>query len=177
MRPLADQLANYAAYHRDGRNIALHFIGIPLIVLAVEILLSRASFSIGTFSVTAAMIASALAAFFYFRLDLRLGVAMAVLLALGAWAGAFVANQSHSLWLGAGIGLFVLGWAFQFVGHFYEGRKPAFLDDLMGLLIGPLFVVAEIAFAIGWRSDLERAITAAAGAKKKGRDRSRPSSL
>ena len=177
MKPLADQLANYAAYHRDGRNIALHLIGIPLIVLAVEILLSRTSCSIGSFSVTAAVIASALAALFYFRLDWRLGVAMAVLLALGAWAGGFVANQPHALWLGAGIGLFVLGWAFQFVGHFYEGRKPAFLDDLIGLLIGPLFVVAEIAFALGLRTDVERTITAAVGPKKKGRDRSRPSSL
>lgn len=177
MKPLADQLANYAAYHRDGRNIALHCIGIPLIVLAVEILLSRTRFSIGSFSVTAAVIASTLAAVFYIRLDRRLGVAMAGLLAFGAWAGGFMANQSHALWLAAGIGLFVLGWAFQFVGHLYEGRKPAFLDDLVGLLIGPLFVVAEIAFALGLRTDLQRAIAAAAGPKKKGRDRSRPSSL
>lgn len=29
MRSLEDQLAAYAAYHRDARNIATHFIGIP----------------------------------------------------------------------------------------------------------------------------------------------------
>lgn len=108
-KPLADQLANYAAYHRDGRNIALHCIGIPLIVLAVEILLSRTRFSIGSFSVTAAVIASTLAAVFYIRLDRRLGVAMAGLLAFGAWAGGFMANHSHTLWLATGIGLFALG--------------------------------------------------------------------
>ena len=33
MRSLEDQLATYAAYHRDARNIATHFIGIPLIVV------------------------------------------------------------------------------------------------------------------------------------------------
>jgi uncharacterized membrane protein YGL010W len=40
----------------------------------------------------------------------------------------------------AGIALFVLGWALQFVGHAYEGKKPAFLTNLTHLLIGPLWV-------------------------------------
>ncbi|EPR3506127.1 DUF962 domain-containing protein [Serratia marcescens] len=35
MRSLEDQLAAYAAYHRDVRNIATHFIGIPLIVVSL----------------------------------------------------------------------------------------------------------------------------------------------
>ena len=37
MKTLVDHLAQYAAYHRDRRNIASHFIGIPMIVLAVRI--------------------------------------------------------------------------------------------------------------------------------------------
>ena len=41
MKTLTDHLAQYAAYHRDRRNIATHFIGIPLIVVAVAVLLSR----------------------------------------------------------------------------------------------------------------------------------------
>lgn len=41
MRSLEDQLAAYAAYHRDARNIATHFIGIPLIVVSLLALLSR----------------------------------------------------------------------------------------------------------------------------------------
>ena len=48
-----------------------------------------------------------------------------------------------------GIGLFVVGWVVQLIGHGFEGRKPAFLDDLVGLLIGPLFVVAEAGFLLG----------------------------
>jgi uncharacterized membrane protein YGL010W len=43
----------------------------------------------------------------------------------------------------------VVGWVIQFVGHYYEGRKPAFVDDITGLIIGPLFVVAEAAFLMG----------------------------
>jgi uncharacterized membrane protein YGL010W len=41
MKTLTDQLANYAAYHRDRRNIATHFVGIPMIVVAVATLLAR----------------------------------------------------------------------------------------------------------------------------------------
>ena len=162
MKTLTDQLSGYASYHRDRRNIALHFIGIPLIVLAVEILLSRAGFAIGPVRATPAMIVSAVVTVYYLRLDLRLGLIMAVLLALGAWLGAAMAAQANPIWLGSGIGLFVIGWAIQFVGHIYEGRKPAFLDDVTGLIIGPLFVVAEALFLLGLRPDLEDALTARA---------------
>ena len=60
--------------------------------------------------------------------------------------------------LGWGVGLFVLGWVIQFVGHYYEGRKPAFIDDVTGLIVGPLFVVVEVGFLLGWRKDLQQAI-------------------
>ena len=45
-RPATDLMAQYAAYHRDRRrNIATHFVGIPLIVFAVVTLLARAGFA------------------------------------------------------------------------------------------------------------------------------------
>ncbi|HEY2608686.1 MAG TPA: Mpo1-like protein, partial [Paraburkholderia sp.] len=47
MSTLTQQLTQYAAYHRDRRNIATHFIGIPLIVLALAVLLSRPAFTLG----------------------------------------------------------------------------------------------------------------------------------
>ena len=48
----------------------------------------------------------------------------------------------------------MVGWVIQFVGHVFEGRKPAFVDDIMGLIIGPLFVVAEVGFALGLRREV-----------------------
>ena len=36
----------------------------------------------------------------------------------------------------------LLGWAIQFVGHYWEGRKPAFADDLVGLLVGVIGLIA-----------------------------------
>ena len=40
------------------------------------------------------------------------------------------------------IGVFVLAWIGQFIGHHIEGKKPSFFEDLRFLLIGPLFVLA-----------------------------------
>ncbi|WPC05006.1 Mpo1-like protein [Pseudomonas benzenivorans] len=163
MKTLVEYLSQYAAYHRDRRNIASHFIGIPLIVLAVAVLLSRPGLALAGLWLSPATLAALLAAAFYLRLDLRFGLLMAALLGLCLWAGMALAAQGTALWLSAGLGLFVVGWVIQFVGHHYEGRKPAFVDDLMGLAIGPLFVVAEAAFLLGLRRELERAVVERAG--------------
>jgi uncharacterized membrane protein YGL010W len=163
MKTLTEHLAQYAAYHRDRRNIATHFIGIPLIVLAAAILLSRPGLSAFSLWFSPASMTSLLAAGFYLRLDLRFGLLMSALLGLCLWAGAVLAVQTTAVWLGWGLGLFVLGWLIQFVGHYYEGRKPAFVDDLMGLAVGPLFVVAELAFLLGLRSELREAVELRAG--------------
>jgi uncharacterized membrane protein YGL010W len=151
VKTLIDHLAQYAAYHRDPRNVATHFIGIPMIVLAVTALLGRPAMPLGDGSayLTPAMVVYALSCLFYLRLSLGFGIAVTAILALFLYAGAWIAAMPTAQWLGAGIGLFVVGWIIQFVGHYYEGRKPAFVDDLVGLLIGPLFLVAETAFALG----------------------------
>jgi uncharacterized membrane protein YGL010W len=161
MKSLVDHLSQYAAYHRDPRNIASHFIGIPLIVVAVAVLLSRPQWAGGWLS--PAVLASLASAWFYLRLELRLGVLMTVLLGLCLWAGQVLAQQSTMVWLASGLGMFVVGWAIQFVGHHYEGRKPAFVDDVTGLIVGPLFVVAELAFMLGLRHDLKEQIDQRAG--------------
>lgn len=37
------------------------------------------------------------------------------------------------------IPLFGVGWGFQFVGHYFEGKKPSFTEDKRQLLIGALW--------------------------------------
>jgi uncharacterized membrane protein YGL010W len=88
---------------------------------------------------------------------------MVALLGVSLSVAADLAVQSTAVWLSSGVGLFVIGWIIQFVGHYYEGRKPAFVDDVMGLVIGPLFVAAEAAFLLGLRKEVEQAIVERAG--------------
>jgi len=163
VKTLVDHLSQYASYHRDPRNIATHFVGIPLIVLAVTILLSRPGGTLLGLWFSPALLVAAASVWFYLRLDLRFGLAMGILLGLCLWAGQALAVQATGLWLGAGLGAFVVGWIIQFIGHYYEGRKPAFVDDISGLIIGPLFVVAELAFMLGQCPALKRAVEAKAG--------------
>lgn len=168
MKNLTDQLSQYAAYHRDHRNLMTHLVGIPMIVVAVTTLLGRPAQSIGLVALSPALVVAIAAATYYLLLDLRIGAVMAVLLALAVGAGQWFAAMSTGAWLAAGVGLFVVGWMFQFVGHRYEGRKPAFVDDVIGLVIGPLFVTAEVGFMLGLRRPLQRAIEERTGPVRHG---------
>lgn len=158
MKTLTQQLASYAAYHRDRRNVLTHFAGIPMIVLAVAILLSRPGMHSGGLWLSPALLVGICASVYYLLLDLSYGLVMGVTLAVVLWLAAGAAQLATGSWLGLGLFLFVAGWIIQFVGHHYEGRKPAFLDDIMGLAIGPLFVAAELGFMLGFRHELQQQI-------------------
>jgi uncharacterized membrane protein YGL010W len=159
-----DLMVKYAAYHRDQRNIVTHFIGIPMIVFAVGVLLARPTFTVAGMSLSPAVLAWALATLWYLSKG-NLVLALAVSAVNGALiAAALPLGQGPTFtWLTWGVGAFVLGWFIQFVGHYYEGKKPAFLDDVRGLLVGPMFVTAEAMFALGWGKPLLALIEARVG--------------
>lgn len=159
MASLVDRLVSYAEYHRDKRNIATHFVGIPMIVVGTQAALAR----IGIGPVNAAVAATGLATKYYRALDPTYGKVMAGVLGAACAAGTAIAALPLPMWAGTTAGLFVGGWAIQFVGHYFEGKKPAFLDDLRGLLDGPLFLVAEVAFALGLSPELREEIERRAG--------------
>jgi uncharacterized membrane protein YGL010W len=165
MKTLVEQLSQYAGYHRDRRNIISHFIGIPMIVASVCVLLSRPALA-GLPWLTPGSVVAAAASLYYLRLDLRYSLVLsAYMAACLAWAAPLAAGD-FGVWLSWGLGLFGVGWVIQFIGHYFEGRKPAFVDDLIGLAIGPLFVVAEMGFVLGWRREVEAGVTARAGATR-----------
>jgi uncharacterized membrane protein YGL010W len=163
MRSLEDVLSHYAAFHRDPRNIATHFVGIPLIVIAVASLLGRPAIDAAGVSVTPALLVVAAAAAYYLRLDIVLGAAMALLLLLALNFGEWAARLPTPDWLLVGFSAFVIGWIIQFVGHAWEGRKPAFADDLISLVVGPLFVLCEALFLFGLLPELKQAIESRVG--------------
>ncbi len=159
MSSLVDRLVSYAEYHRDKRNIATHFVGIPMILVGTQATLAK--FGIGPLNLSVG--ATALATRYYQKLDPTYGKVMGVVLGTTAALGTAIAALPLPLWAGAAGGLFVGGWALQFVGHYFEGRKPAFLDDIKGLLDGPLFLVAETAFALGLSKELKAEVEARLG--------------
>ncbi len=164
MRAATDLLSRYARYHRDQRNIASHFVGVPLIVFGIGVLLARPAFALGSVASSPAWLVFAVVVAWYLA---RGGAVLGA--TVSAWVGGLillghqVAYGGVAAWLAWGLGTFAVGWVIQFLGHWYEGRKPAFVDDLVGLLVGPMFVTAEALFMLGWNRPLLEEIERRAG--------------
>jgi uncharacterized membrane protein YGL010W len=43
-----------------------------------------------------------------------------------------------------GLAMFVVGWILQFIGHAFEGNKPAFFSNPIYLLVGPLWFIKKM---------------------------------
>lgn len=174
MKTLTEQLSHYATCHRDRANIATHYVGIPLILLAVTALLSRPAIPVDGWPLSPAVPVAAGVMLYYLVLDLRLGLAMAAVMSAALAVGAWAASLSTTLWLALSLTSLAVGFIAQLIGHRFEGKKPAFVDDLMGFLIGPLFLVAEAAFALGLRQRLRAQVEAFAGPTRAHRERGLP---
>ena len=148
MQSLDALFADYASYHQTKGNKAFHRIGIPLIMLSLLGMLARvhlftASSSLDfmrggrAWGIDAAMLLIVVAEVVYLLLDWRAAALMLVVSVLLYAIGAAIP-------LSANIALFILGWIFQFVGHsVYEHRQPAFLRNLVHLLVGPLWILND----------------------------------
>jgi uncharacterized membrane protein YGL010W len=150
------QLAIYAQYHRDPRNCATHYVGIPAIFLAVLLPLALWPMTIGGWHTTLAAVLLIPAVLGWIALDARIGTAMLLvivpLLLLAEWIAR--ASGPTSTWTMAAA-LFAIGWALQIVGHVhFERRRPALVDNLFQMFIGPMFMTAKILVGLGLRSDL-----------------------
>jgi uncharacterized membrane protein YGL010W len=136
---LQAHFSDYSAFHRTPGNQACHYVGIPLIVLSLFALLSRVPlFDLGGFTVTLAEVVLVAATIYYLTLDAALAVMMLM-------TSVVLAAVGRVLPLSAAVVLFVLGWVFQFVGHYvYEKKSPAFFRNFAHLLVGPLWILAKV---------------------------------
>jgi uncharacterized membrane protein YGL010W len=131
----------YGAYHRDRRNLICHEIGIPLIVLGIIALLRLVSFHVGSVDTNLAGLAVVALIVYYFAAFSRTALVATMVAAIGLLALYWL--SAYLTWPFA-VGAFVVGWIFQFVGHAYEGKSPAFLTNLLHLLVGPLWVASHL---------------------------------
>jgi uncharacterized membrane protein YGL010W len=146
-----EQMAMYSAYHRDPRNRATHFIGIPAIALSLLVVL--AWLPLGPVNVALVFLAAVLV--LYLWLDWGVAIPTIVFYALVYAIAEWIAGLDRTLAWALVIALFVGGWVFQLVGHVFEGRRPALVDNLFQALVAPMFLTAETMFALGLRRDLE----------------------
>ena len=139
MSRIATLFADYAQYHRTAGNKFFHRIGIPLIMLTLFGLLARVNIvKTDSVRIDAAVVLIFLATIYYLWLEWRLGLAM-----LGVSIIFYIAGAA--LPLSVNVALFVLGWIFQFIGHsVYEKKQPAFMRNMVHLLVGPLWILNDL---------------------------------
>jgi len=150
------QLAEYVEYHRDPWNCAMHVFGIVFLFLAAVLPLSLWSITVFGFQISAATVAVVPVLIYWLLLDFALGAAIlgaaAVLLSIAA---VIVGHATTAdMWSLTAILIFV-GVASQVIGHrVFERRQPALVDNPSHLLLGPMFVMAKLLIALGFRRDL-----------------------
>ena len=158
MKTLEDQMSFYAAYHQDARNKATHFFGVPLIAFSLMIPLGWLRADLEGFSVSAALVVTALLLLYYLLLDIPIGLASCALFGLMLWGADGLSQAPLGASLVWFLVLFVGGWALQLWGHVYEGRKPALVDNLFQVFVAPIFLAAEVFFALGYKLRLHEAV-------------------
>ena len=160
MKSFIEQAQMYAGYHQNITTRYTHLAGVPLIILSVMILLGFIKIVMpGVFSITLACLATLGVLIYYFRLNWKLALALTpILIVLLLFADLFSHNGPTKLGVWAFIITFIAGWTLQLYGHFIEGKKPAFMDNLSQALIAPLFLTDELFFMAGYMKSLKEQI-------------------
>jgi uncharacterized membrane protein YGL010W len=169
MKTALQQLATYKSVHLNPKNLATHFVGVPLIIWSVALSLSGVQWTLvisqQAYQVNLAQFLFSLALLYYFKLHWRMAIGMIffiVPVVISAnWAAQF---ESYLL---IALGVFIVGWVFQFIGHHFEKAKPAFIEDLNQLMIGPFFLISEVYFALGLGKSLNNEVTLVAIKRRK----------
>ncbi|HFQ5431739.1 TPA: DUF962 domain-containing protein [Vibrio vulnificus] len=140
MRSLEQWLDAYGENHQNSTNQKIHTFAVPGIFFSIVALIwSLPSLPLPVLSLNWVWVAALPVWWFYYRLSLSVFLMM-----LGYTLASIALAWSVEL-LGLplaemAVGLFIVLWIFQFVGHKIEGRKPSFFEDLKFLLIGPVWV-------------------------------------
>lgn len=165
---LEKQLTFYGAYHHNTVNIVIHMICVPLILFSAFEIASNygpffafpSSLQIPYLEPNLGSFAALLWGSLYVLLEPVAGTALA-LICLAAAAGTnYLRLESSAPVTQTAIGLHVVCWLAQFVGHGkYEGRAPALLDNLFqAIFLAPLFVWLELLFMLGYRPELKKRV-------------------
>ena len=165
MKSAIEQLSTYKSVHLNSKNIRTHFVGIPLIIWSAFLMLGTLRLSFEQYQISAAMVMTVIVLVYYMILHFRLALGLVLFIIPVLYTSELVVHTPHPFTLA--ISIFILGWIIQFVGHKYEKAKPAFMDDLNQLLIGPFFLMAELYFLLGLEKELDAQITPIARDKRR----------
>ncbi len=153
-RSIHQWISDYGVSHQNPTNKKIHWICVPAIMFTLLGLLSLIKIEIGNFKITLAYILIVLAWLFYLRLSVKISIGMVFISAISLSGihqlEKFIGLENWTLSF-IYLGVFILAWIGQFIGHKIEGQKPSFFEDLQFLLIGPAWLLSFIYKKIGIR--------------------------
>ena len=135
-------LQHYGLSHTHPVNEVIHFVAIPAIMLSLNGLL---------FAVHPALVLLLIATSLVYYARLSWPFTLCMLLLSSVMLALVDAMDAAGVLVQSSVGIFVLAWIFQFIGHHLEGKKPSFFEDLQYLLVGPLFVLSKAFERLGVR--------------------------
>ena len=148
-KTIEEWLNEYGESHQNPTNKLIHWICVPLIMLSLIGLLSSIpnNFKIvigsNTFLLNWSMIFLFFASLYYLKLSRTLFIGMILVSFLLLYSVEIMKSYDTVLWH-LSIGIFILAWIGQFIGHKIEGIKPSFFKDIQFLLIGPAWLLSFI---------------------------------
>lgn len=146
MESLTKQLQEYKLYYSEKANKIAQYIGVPAVILGVLIGLSWISVSVAVrWYISFAWIAIIAILVYYYLLNVKLAVAMTVIMViinlLCTWV-AFPAPTTFSLVLF--LVLFIGGIALCLIGHSLKKTKGSLCRYLRFIIITPLYLGIEL---------------------------------
>ena len=150
-KSINDWVDSYAESHQNSTNKKIHWICVPLIMFSLLGLLSAIKlFDVKGFEMNLCYVLIIFAWLFYLNLSLIISIGMFFMSALQLLLIYYLEiNLDNTLLLYLYIGIFVVAWIGQFIGHKIEGQKPSFFEDLQFLLIGPAWIISFIYKKLG----------------------------
>ena len=157
MRTMQQWFDEYGVSHQNSTNKAIHWICVPVIFFSLIGLLSliphgflERPFSTGVEPyIHWGTVLIVLGLLFFLRLSFPIFLGMVIVSSVILYLVKLVNfTYIHSALL-IYLGLFVLAWIGQFIGHKIEGQKPSFLKDLQFLMIGPAWLLHFIYKKLG----------------------------
>jgi uncharacterized membrane protein YGL010W len=148
-----DQLLNeYGESHQNVTNKLIHWICVPAIMFSLMGLFYTIPFVVERSIFTNWASVLVLLTLVYYA-TLSLPICLGFIFVGGAMVVGnhylFQALNPTVPYIFVCIGIFVLAWIGQFVGHGIEGKKPSFLKDLQFLLVGPAWLLHFIYKTVG----------------------------
>lgn len=153
MRTMQDWIDSYSADHRNPTNQIFHWFCVPPIVWSVIALLWATPVPFSSLRPGSwAVLVMVLAFYWYWRRSHRLAIGLLIVFALLGLLTNFLYWRLGATQLCYwAVGVFVVAWIGQFIGHKIEGHKPSFLTDLSYLLIGPAWLMSKLLRKLGFK--------------------------